>query len=131
MRRAVQGMQALNLKFNAIISSPTLRARQTAEIVAQGYNLKIKTIHLTNNLLPPASIKELLQEVRENFPKSKNILFVGHEPHLTEMICSLLKCYKPLNIDLKKGGLCFLSLQQGQATLNWLLTPLLLGLLAR
>jgi len=131
MRRSVKGMQALDLKFDAIISSPYMRARQTAEIVAQVYKLKIKTIYLTNNLLPPASIEELLHEVNTHFPKSKNILLVGHEPHLTEMICSLLKCPTPLNIDLKKGGLCALSLQQKDATLNWLLTPLQLVLLAR
>jgi len=131
MRRAVQGMQSLDLKFDAIISSPYVRARQTAEIVAQVYKLKIKTIHLTNNLLAPSSIEKLLREVTTHFQKSKNILLVGHEPHLTEMICSLLKCTTPLTIDLKKGGLCALSLQQGEATLNWLLTPLQLGLLAR
>jgi phosphohistidine phosphatase SixA len=51
----------------------------------------------------------------------------GHEPHLTEMISSLLKSDKPLVIDLKKGGLCSLSarypLGNGRAVLNWLLTP--------
>ena len=131
MRRAALGMQALGLKFNAIISSPYLRARQTAEIVAQVYKLKNKTVHLTNNLLPPASIEELLKEVRALFPKSKDILLVGHEPHLTEMISRLLKCDKPLNIDFKKGGLCCLKIglnpKQPNATLFWLLTPLQLS----
>jgi len=136
MRRTVQGIQALNLKFDTIISSPYLRARQTAEIVAKYGRLmnrpylKKQTIHFTNNLLPPATVKELLQEVQKNFPKSKNILFVGHEPHLSGMICSLLQCDKPLTIDLKKGGLCYLSFRQGQAALNWLLTPRQLSLMA-
>jgi phosphohistidine phosphatase len=127
MRRAAGGMQALGLKFDAILSSPYLRARQTAEIVAQGYKLKNKAIHYTENLLPPASIEELLRETHTRFPKSKNVLLVGHEPHLTEMISSLLKSNSPLVIDFKKGGLCCLSvsypLKNESAVLNWLLTP--------
>lgn len=123
MCRAAQGMRILDLKFDAIISSPFLRAKQTAEIVAQAYKLNHKKIYLTDRLLPPAPIKELLQEVHGHFPVSRNILLVGHEPHLTEMISSLMKCKKPLAIDFKKGGLCSLSISPGKATFNWLLTP--------
>jgi len=129
MHRAALGMQALGLKFDTILSSPYLRARQTAEIVNKIY--KIRTVHLTDNLLPPASIEELLKETQSRFPKSKNILFVGHEPHLTEMISDLLKSKEHLLIDFKKGGLCCLSLDQPDgASLNWLLTPTQLGLMS-
>ncbi len=141
MHRAGLGMQALGLKFDAILSSPYLRARQTAEIVAQVYKIKNKKIYFTDNLLPPASIKDLLREIgdRALFSKIKNralspiktVLLVGHEPHLSEMISSLLKSDKPLNIDFKKGGLCNLSISAGTATLNWLLTPTQLGLMAK
>ncbi len=134
MHRAGLGMHALGLEFDAILSSPYLRARQTAEIVAQAYKIKNKKIHFTDNLLPPASIESLLQEVLASFPKSKNVLFVGHEPHLSEMISHLLKSNKPLNIDFKKGGLCCLSINEApghpNAILNWLLTPTQLGLMA-
>lgn len=126
MHCAGLGMRALELKFDVIASSPFLRARQTAEIVAQAYKMK-KKIHLTNNLLAPASIEELLQEIYTHFPKCEKVLLVGHEPHLTNMISSLLKSNKPLAIDFKKGGLCCLSLTQpkghASAVLNWLLNP--------
>ena len=135
MHRAALGMKTLGLSFGAIISSPYLRAQQTAKIVIKAYNLKNKDIYYTNNLLPPASIKELLQETHTHFPKSKSILLVGHEPHLTTMISALLKCDKPLNIDFKKGGLCSLTirypLKNTSAILNWLLTPTQLGLAAK
>lgn len=133
MRRVASGMQVLNLKFDAIYSSPYIRARQTAEIVAKSYGLKNKSIHLTENLLPPATIEVLLKEIRTLLPESKNVLLVGHEPHLTEMISSLLKSPRALPIDFKKGGLCSVSIDpsagQRQAILNWLLTPTQLGLL--
>jgi len=131
MCRAVLGMQILNLEFDAILSSPYLRARQTAEIVARTYNIKNNEIYLTTHLLPPASVKDLIKEARRLFPKSKNLLFVGHEPHLTEMISSLLGCDGTLGIDFKKGGLCCLSLQQGSPRLNWLLTPSQLRLFSK
>ena len=150
MYRAALGMQALGLTFDAIFSSPYLRAKQTAEIVSEVYkfnpstslrsnakhqrSIKNKTIHFTENLIPPASIEELLHEVRARLPKSRNILFVGHEPHLTQMISQLLKSDTPLNIYLKKGGLCSLCitypLGPDSAILNWLLTPAQLGLMA-
>lgn len=129
MRRAALGMQNLGLKFNAILSSPYLRARQTAEIVTQVYKQKNKKIHLTDNLLPPATIKKLLLEafaIRAMSP-IETFLFVGHEPHLSEMISCLLESSQPLNIDFKKGGLCCLTIRQDSkhptAVLNWLLTP--------
>ena len=128
MRRIAVGMLALGLKFNAIFSSPYLRAKQTAETVAQVYKLKKNKIHVTNNLLPPASLEQLLREIKKVVPvTASSVLLVGHDPHLTEMISHLLKCSKPLSIDFKKGGLCSLSIQQGSgsssAVLNWLLTP--------
>jgi phosphohistidine phosphatase len=134
-------MQALGLKFDIILSSPYVRARQTAEIVAQTYKIKNNSIHLTNNLLPPATVERLLQEIGDVslFSKNRetspiNVLLVGHEPHLTEMISSLLKSKRALPIDFKKGGLCCLNIEESLdgvgATLNWLLTSTQLGLMS-
>jgi phosphohistidine phosphatase len=135
MYRASQGMKSLGLKFDIILSSPYLRAKQTAEIVNRTCRPKNKKILFTNNLLPPARIKELLLEIHSHFPKSRKILLVGHEPHLTEMISGLLKSDRHLNIDFKKGGLCCLKIQQDfkhpDAVLIWLLTSTQLGLLAK
>ena len=135
MHRAALGMRILGLKFDAVYSSPYLRAKRTAEIAAQVCKIKNKNIHFTDNLLPPASIEELLREVQERSPRSKDVLFVGHEPHFTEMISALLKSDEPLAIDLKKGGLCCLTIEQPSdhqtAVLNWLLTPAQLGSIAK
>jgi phosphohistidine phosphatase len=124
---AALGMKKMGLAFDVILSSPYVRARQTAEITARAFKIKTRSIHYTENLLPPASVEELLQEAHSCFPKSEKILLVGHEPHLTEMISSLLKSGTPLVIDLKKGGLCCLSVHyppgNESAILNWLLPP--------
>lgn len=128
------GMRALGLSFDTILCSPYVRARQTAEIVAQVFKLKSAKINFTNALVSDAPFEILLQEIRTDFPKSKNILLVGHEPHLSQCISSLLTNGNPFSIDLKKGGLCHLSWypteERGIAALNWLLTPSQLCLIA-
>ena len=133
IRLACIGMQVMGLKFDAILSSPYLRARQTAEIVASRYTIKNKKIHFTTNLLPPATHQKLIHEILAVFPKSKNVLLVGHEPHLSAMISCFLGSEQPLPIDFKKGGLCCLSIikpkDRSSAVLNWLLTPTQLGLI--
>jgi phosphohistidine phosphatase len=127
LQRAVRGMKALELAFDAVLSSPYVRARQTAEVAAEGY--KIKDIHLTKNLLPPATAKSLVQEINKLFPRAGRVLAVGHEPHMTAMMSELLQSPRPLAIDFKKGGLSCLTLIEGAAVLNWILTPTHLSLL--
>jgi phosphohistidine phosphatase len=132
MQGASKGMKNLNLQFDAILSSPYLRARQTAEIVAKVY--KIKKVHLTENLLPPCPARHLLKEITEHFPTAETILAVGHEPHLTQLISEFLKSDQHLNIDFKKGALVSLNVPpspRSPATLNWLLTSSQLSLMQK
>ncbi len=129
MRKAAFGMRALGLTFDAILCSPYLRAKQTAEIVTLAFKLKNTKINFTNNLVPDAPLEKLLREIRADFPKSESILLVGHEPQLTGFVSYLLKSEHTIPIDLKKGGLCHLSLFE-DAVLNWILTPSQLCLMA-
>ena len=134
MHRASLGMRAMGLTFDVILSSPYLRAQQTAGIVAQTYKIKKNQIQITDKLLEPALIKDLSLKIKALAPASaKKILLVGHEPHLSALISSLLGSPQPLPIDFKKGGLCSVSvsrLTSSRATLNWLLTPSQLSLMA-
>jgi phosphohistidine phosphatase len=56
-----------------------------------------------------------------------NVLLVGHEPGLSQLISLLVAGEAGVSILLKKGSLCKLSvesLKPGRcATLEWLLTP--------
>jgi phosphohistidine phosphatase len=127
MQREAVGMKTLDLEFDAVLSSPYLRARQTADIVAKAFRIKKKDVRLTDNLLENVSVENLLQEIRHHSPKAKNVLLVGHEPYMTEMISRFLKNDRSLAIDLKKGGLACLGLEEPlgktSAVLRWILTP--------
>ncbi len=126
LRQIASAMQNLDLRFNLILSSPFLRARQTAEIVATSLNLK-RRLALSDELTPDGDAKALIRQLNELAPPSVNILLVGHEPYLSDLISLLTTGRTDLMMDFKKGGLCKLeieTLSHGRcAALAWLLTP--------
>jgi phosphohistidine phosphatase len=129
MRRAARGMKAAKLSFDVILSSPHVRAKQTAEIVADVFGLE-KRLELLPALTPDGNPKELLDALSHKHGKRKRVLLVGHEPYLSRLISVLISGDTRITIEFKKGGLCKLSagaLEYGRcATLEWLLTPGLL-----
>lgn len=126
MRRAAQGMQALDLSFDRILSSPFLRARQTAEIVAKVFQLS-GALELLPALSAGGDAKKLIGQLNRHYGALNRLLLVGHEPDLSGLIGLLIAGDPAASIVLKKGGLCKLtveSLLPGRcATLQWLLTP--------
>ena len=133
LRRIADAMDALELSFDLILSSPYLRARQTAEIIAGALGGH-KKLELSDTLTPggsPAKLVELLNSLQ---PAPESVLLVGHEPYLSNLISLLVAGDASFPVVLKKGGLCKLSaesLQAGRcATLEWLLTPKQMGLMS-
>ncbi|MDB6124613.1 MAG: hypothetical protein JWQ71_3606 [Pedosphaera sp.] len=126
MERAAKGMKAMGLSFDLVLSSPYVRARQTAEIVVRTFHLRY-ALQFSSHLRPDGNPKELIEELNARHPKKKKILLVGHEPYLSSMISLLSSGDKGISITMKKAGLCKLSvdkLNYGRcATMEWLLTP--------
>jgi phosphohistidine phosphatase len=131
--QATEAMQALGLSFDLILSSPLLRARQTAEIVAEAFRAR-KKLEFSDTLAPAGSPKKLVELLNHHDPPLEDVLLSGHEPYLSELISLLLSGGEHLSITMKKGGLCKLaveSLKHGRcARLEWLLTPKQMGLMA-
>jgi phosphohistidine phosphatase len=126
LRQMAAALKNLDLDFNLILSSPFLRARQTAEIIAQSLRRK-KCLAFSDELTPGGNPKALIQQLNELKPGPENVLLVGHEPYLSQLIGRLISGGATAGIELKKGGLGKLetaSLRFGRcATLAWLLTP--------
>ena len=133
MRQIAGAMSAMKISFDVIFSSPFVRARQTAEIVASALKQK-KRLQFSDELTPGGNPKLLIQQLNEFRPKPENVLLVGHEPYLSQLIALLTAGNTNLAIDLKKGGLCKLeieTLRYGRcATLTCLLAPRQLLLMA-
>ncbi len=133
MWKIAQALEEMEVSLDCILSSPYVRARQTAEIVAEALNLR-KRLDLTETLTPAGSSKKLIEIIKHREPPLEEVLLVGHEPYLSELISLLLSGNNGLEVTMKKGGLCKLcveSLEHGQcATLGWLLTPKQMCLMA-
>jgi len=111
-----------------ILSSPYVRARDTAKILAGEFEMKNK-IAFSDNLIPPGNFENLISEIHEKYDVN-NLALVGHEPMLSSLISWLATGNTDMRITLKKGGIAYLSAdnlyQDGRATLEWLLTPAVL-----
>jgi phosphohistidine phosphatase len=122
---AAQTMKALGLSFDLILSSPRLRARQTAAIVANALDAKDR-LELSHSLVPGAAAQDIIECLRRS-PMPGEVLLVGHEPGLSQLISLLVAGDSSLSIAMKKGGLCKLSVESLKAgrcaALEWLLTP--------
>ena len=126
LRRIAEAMEAMDLSFNVILTSPFARALQTAQIVAEAFDLQnrlTETVYLT----PGGSPKALIEQINAIKPRTKNVLLAGHEPYLSKLIALLVAGNTAAAVELKKGGLAKLEIDElryGQcATMAWLLTP--------
>ena len=120
-RRVAETLKKCDIDPDLIITSPLVRAVQTADILAETLRFSGEvTVH------PPlaagfglARLRELLEQVAP----AKEVVLVGHEPdlgHLTGELLDLSPC------NLKKGGVVSLKLkpqqEEYQAILLWLVS---------
>jgi phosphohistidine phosphatase len=128
MERIVKGLRQLGVEFDLILTSPYVRARDTAEILASEFKMKDK-IDFTDNLIPPGDFNQLVDEINEKH-NVNSLALVGHEPMLSQIISWLTTGNTEARITLKKGGVCYLSAnnlyEDHRAALEWLLTPALM-----
>jgi phosphohistidine phosphatase len=126
LRQIANAMDVLKISFDVILSSPYVRAKQTAETVAKSLKCQ-KKLQFTDELTPGGNPKLLIQQLNDLRPRPKKILLVGHEPYLSKLIALLTTGNTNMEIDLKKGSLCELeveALRYGRcATLVCLLAP--------
>lgn len=126
MRQIAKGLRNLGVEFDLILSSPYVRARETAEILADVFKMK-KQPAFSDNLIPLGNPELLISEINEKYPVN-SLALVGHEPHLSTLVGMLVSENGKVEVTLKKGGVCYLSADdlhynEHRATLEWLLTP--------
>jgi len=134
MRRAADGLRKVARRAHVLASSPLVRARETAEIIAPA--LRASRIELVDALRPDRRFEELAAWLRalgipneqdESGDDERTIAIVGHEPHLSGLVTWFLTGTAESHIELKKGAACLLQFDAapaaGSATLRWALTP--------
>jgi phosphohistidine phosphatase len=108
MRRIAKGLQASGLSYDLILSSPYLRAKQTAEIVTQVLSTP-EGVMLAETLTPEGNPRQLIEALRTDHRERQDVLLVGHEPYLSRLISTLLTGGPNLSVVMKRGGLCALD----------------------
>ena len=106
---AALGLRALDVKPSLMLTSPWLRALQTAEVFCEVLDYPRKKIVRTDTLKgtsPPADLLRELQNVR-----AKVVLCFGHEPQLHLVIGHVLHTSAKIT-ELKKAGLALLELDR-------------------
>jgi phosphohistidine phosphatase len=130
MKQIAAGLCRLGWAPEIILSSPLVRARQTAEILLQAFGKGIE-LEIFPALAPEGARRELFREIGSLEKKRvKRLMIVGHQPSLGEIAGEIAFGSSKHYIELKKGGVCAIELDSGQGApkgiLAELLTPLIL-----
>jgi phosphohistidine phosphatase len=122
LRTASPLWRRLNLRPDVILTSPLARAVQTAEVLAAGIGASHPPI-ADDRLRPGASWADLARAMAAH-RDARRVLFVGHEPDLSQAIQALTGARA---IRLRKGGLACVEFpgipEPGAGELAWLLDP--------
>jgi phosphohistidine phosphatase len=129
MRQAAAGLRCLEYIPELILSSPLIRARQTADILLEklGKGIELKIMPA----LAPSGIREELFKSIASYEKSLNgLMIVGHQPSLGEIAGEIIGGNPDCCIEIKKGGACVIELARmgnpPKGSLVSLLTPAIL-----
>ena len=107
MREIASGLDRMGIEVDWIVSSPLIRAVETAEIV--GDALGSKPPLDTCDALKPGSAPEALITFLAKRPNRRRVLVVGHEPDLSELAARLMGAGRNANMPFKKGGCCLIT----------------------
>lgn len=138
---AADGLKALDLAVDKLLTSPLVRARQTAEIVGEVLNLRIEE----HEALSPGFDLEQLASLLTSYSTARGLMLFGHEPDFSHVIGQLIAPGGDAQVLMKKGACCALDIPEfpdasasrdaaatpaqhaaghltGHATLLWLMT---------
>ena len=124
LRRSARGLVRLGVSIDVVLTSPLVRTRQTAEIVAAAFGPRPAVVNV--DALAPGGAASALAGELEKHARRTHIRIVGHEPGIGELAAWLVGMRHP--IEFKKGAVCRIDVDslppRGSAgNLRWLLQP--------
>ncbi|MEH2086344.1 phosphohistidine phosphatase SixA [Nostoc sp.] len=126
--KVAQKLVKLGLNFDLILTSPLVRARQTAEIlIAEKLSSQLEE---SSHLAPDGQISSWLKDWLEprNYSQNTQLALVGHEPNLSNWAEILLWGEAKASLVLKKAGMIGIKLPEtgsplGRSQMFWLTPP--------
>ena len=123
LRKEARGLARLGVAFDAVLTSPLVRTRQTAEIVASALDPRPHVVN-TDSLAPDGTVQAVMADLEKHAKKSR-LALVGHEPSIGELAARLIGTRHP--IEFKKGAICRIDVDAlppgGPGSLRFFLTP--------
>ena len=123
MKLVAKALVKLNCKPDLILSSPLVRARQTAEFIAEAFKLEV---NLTDALAPAVNHTMLYKAISRHGDR-REIFLVGHEPDMGMLVGNLIFAGPAFEMPYKKAGVCRIDVNSippdGPGVLKWYMTP--------
>lgn len=122
--QVAKGIAGMGAAPDLLVSSPYVRAMQTAEIFAAALKYPKQKIRQSNALLPGADPARLFQELAKQ-AESASVFCFGHAPQLDRVIAEALGSKRSVTA-LKKSAVALIELEGGSppsGLLEWLATP--------
>ena len=125
-KEAVKGLRKIGVEVDEIFTSPLVRAKQTAVLLASGLAGKppVKVLDVLSPGHAPSSVMAQLARAA----RRRRIALVGHEPDLGELAAHLIGASRPL--PFRKGSVCRIDLEsftsRHAGSLVWFVTPKML-----
>src|SRR5476649_1866967 len=121
-RIASAALTELSVKLSHILTSPLMRAHQTAEIAAKVLKFPGK-VEILDELENGTSTNSLLKALKA-LPSPTEILLVGHMPSLSEHLAALIGAESAQAFPLGKASVACIELEEWRAAtgqLRWLM----------
>jgi len=126
-QEVAKGVSEVAAVPDLMLTSPYLRAVQTAEVFAAALEYPKQKIRKSDLLLPGAEPLQLFRELGKDKDLSTVFVF-GHAPHLDDLIATAIGTKHHIS-SLKKAGVALVELKRlvpPSGELVWLATPKLL-----
>lgn len=128
---SVPGLSTMGVVIDFVLTSPLVRAHDTATLLAAGLKPKPGIVEV-EALAPGGRHQAVIEAIKTHAKRHRRLALVGHEPDLGELAARLLGARGI--VQFKKGAICAIDVDGatpgGPGTLRWLLTPKALRALA-
>ena len=123
-KQVAKGIAAVGVHVDLMVSSPYLRAMQTAAIFASALDYPEQKIRQSESLLPGAEPVAFLRELARE-KNASSVFCFGHAPHMDGLLAATVGAPRHIT-SMKKAGVAFVELKRvspPNGQLIWLVTP--------
>jgi phosphohistidine phosphatase len=125
-KEVVKGLDVLDVAIDEVFTSPLIRTKQTADLLAAGISGK-PVVKLLDALAPGHTAAQTMTQLAK-VARRRRIALVGHEPDIGELAAHLIGAQRAA--PFKKGGVCRIDVEsltsRRAGSLIWFATPRML-----